>query len=73
MLVALFLLRPSAHAALRSLLHSIARIASGRQGLASAALRSWSASAIEMIEHLETAIWARYFRTGERIACSADG
>ena len=72
MLLALFLMRPAACAALRRLLMALA-IAAGRSsgsyagGAARALLRAWCSSALQMIEHLETQIWARYWRTSERL------
>jgi hypothetical protein len=62
-LVVLFLARPAARAAARRVLSAGARAGSGRPG--GGYLASCCAAALELVDQLETAPWARYFRTAE--------
>jgi hypothetical protein len=65
LLLALFLVRPAARHAIKTLLLAVAgrRRPSHRRSL----LAAWSTSALELVDHLETQSWARYFRTCERL------
>ena len=72
MLVKLFVLRPAACAAIRAVLVRLMAAAnrrvsrgSGVSGFAAGLLRAVCVSALEMIELLETQLWARYYRTAE--------
>ena len=76
MLLQLFVLRPAACAALRAVLSRLIAAASrrlNRGGGASAAaaglVRAACASALEMVDLLETQLWARYYRSAERWTC----
>ena len=57
-LLALFLVRPAARVAIRKLL---------TYGLRHRLLGRWCATALELVDALETSLWARYFRTSERL------
>ena len=63
-LLTLFLVRPAARAAARIVLaHGAAR--SGT--MAGRLLAGWCATALDLVDSLETSCWSRYFRTSERL------
>ena len=61
-LLALFVVRPAARAAARRLL-----TAGAARGQRHRRFASWCAAALELIDTLETSVWARYFRASERV------
>lgn len=62
-LVALFLLRPAARAAARWMLAAGAATSERHRRFA-----RWCTAALELVAALETSLWARYFRSCERLA-----
>ena len=65
-LLALFVVRPAARAAARRLLEACAA-----RGQRHRRFASWCDTALELVDALETSVWARYFRTSERLASPA--